>query len=136
MKTNFKDYLEKKHAQTIIDKFALEYKDKKVILYGAELFAGDLFRNYDLSELNIIGVSDRDFERHREGDYYGYKKISPLDLLETEFDLLLITEYDDSESKEYLKKDLFHDKDIKFKIKTLIKLNIIEFIHDTVNGDI
>ena len=136
MKTNFIDYLEKKKAQTLIDKFALDYAGKKIIIYGAGLFAGDLFRHYDLSKLNIIGAADRSFQGHQDGDYYGYKKYSPLDLLETQFDLLLITEYDDTETKEYLKEDLFKGEEIRFKIKSLIKLNLIEYIKDTLNGEI
>jgi len=136
MKTNFIEYLEHKDAQKIIDKYALEYSDKKIILFGAELFAGDLFRHYDLSKLNILGVADRAFEKHPEGDYYGYKKFSPLDLLEIDFDLLLITEYDDVDIKEYLKSELLQGEEVKFKVKTLIKLNIIEYIKGTVNGEI
>ena len=106
MRTNFKEYLEKKKAQTVIDETAEKYKDKKIILYGADLFTGDLFRNYDLSKLNILGVADKTFQDHLDGDYYGYKKFGPYDLLETDFDLLLITAYDDTEIKEYFKKDL------------------------------
>lgn len=136
MKTNFKDYLEKKKAQKLIDKYAELYNEKKIVLYGVDLFTGDLFRNYNLSGLNIIGVSDESFKNHHDGEYYGYKKLSPYDLLETEFDILLITTYDDMEAKDFLKKDLFQGEEIKFKIKTLIKMNLFEYIKALLNGDI
>jgi len=136
MKTNFIDYLEKKKAQQIIDRLALKPHDKKIIIFGAGLFAGDLFRHYDLSKLNIIGACDKSFQENPDGDYYGYKKFSPLDLLEADFDILLITEYDDSEIKKYLKKELFQGENIKFKIRTLVKLSLIEYIKDTINGDL
>lgn len=136
MRTNFKEYLEKKKAQKVIDETAEKYKDKKIVLYGADLFAGDLFRNYDISKLNILGVADKTFQNHCEGDYYGYKKFTPLDLLETDFDLLLITAYDDTDIKEYLKKDLLQGEEIKFKIKTLIKLSLFEYIKELLNGEI
>lgn len=136
MKTNFKEYLEKKNAQKVINKFAEEYENKKIILYGTDLFTGDLFRNYDLAKLNIIGVSDSSFKEDCEGEYYGYKKFSPHDLLENDFDLLLITAYDDLEIKEFLRNDLFQGKDKKFKIKTLIRMNIFEYIKAVVNGDV
>lgn len=136
MKTNFKDYLEKKKAQKNIDKFAKLYDNKKVILYGAGLFAGDLLRNYDLSKLNIIGVCDKKFENSLDGEFYGYSKLSPLDLLETDFDLLLITTYDDSDIKSYLKKDLLDGEEVNFKIKTLIRLSLFEYIKDTIKGEL
>ncbi|MFA7658643.1 MAG: hypothetical protein WCY19_04355 [Candidatus Gastranaerophilaceae bacterium] len=136
MKTNFKDYLEKKQAQKAIDKIAKEYGYKRIILYGADLFAGDLIRNYDLSKLNVIGVADMQFKDNYEGDYYGYKKFSPYDLLETDFDLLLLTVYEDTEVKDFLKKDLFQGEDIKFEQKTLIKLNLFEYIKAVVRGEV
>lgn len=136
MKTNFKEYLKKKKAQNVIDKFATEYENKKIVIYGADLFAGDLFRNYDLSKLNIIGVADKTFQDNTEGNYYDYPKLSPDDLLGTDFDLLLIIAYDDTEIKRFLKKELFQGKSIKFKIKTLINLSLFEYIKSIVNGDL
>jgi len=135
MKTEFKDYLQKKHAQQIIDGIGQKYADKKIILYGAGLFAGELMRNYDFSKLNIIGVADRKFQEHREGDFYGYKKLGPLDLLETEFDLLLISTYDDTDIKDYLKNDLLQGEEINFKIKTLVRMNVLEYVHGMLEGD-
>lgn len=135
-KTNFKDYLQKKKAQQVIAKVAKQYQDKKIVLFGAGLFAGDLIRNYDLSALNIIGVSDRAFEDNCDGEYYDYKKIMPSDLLKTDFDLLLVIFYDDTSVKEYLRKDLIQDKDVKFRVKSLIKLNLFEYIKAIINGDL
>lgn len=136
MKTNFKEYLKKKKAQNAIDKFATAYENKKIVIYGADLFAGDLFRNYDLSKLNIIGVADKTFQDNDEGNYYDYPKLSPDDLLETDFDLLLIVSYDDTEIKKFLKQELFQGEDIRFNIKTLIKLSLFEYIKSIVNGDL
>lgn len=136
MKTNFKEYLHKKQAQKVIDKVAKQYEGKSIILYGAGLFAGDLLRNYDVSKLNIIGVADLRFQNNYEGDYYGYKKFGPADLLETDFDLLLITTYDDKPIKDYLKRDLFQGEDVKFEFKTLIRLNLLEYIKGVFQGDL
>lgn len=136
MKTNFKEYLEKKRAQKVIDKAAEKYEGKKIILYGAGLFAGELLRNYDLSKLNIIGVADIKFQDHYEVDYYNYKKLSPDDLLETEFDLLLITTYDDTYIKNYLLKDLLQGEKFNFKIKTLIRMNLFEYIKSVIKGEV
>lgn len=136
MKTNFKDYLEIKQAQKEIDKIAKQYENKKVVLYGAGLLAGDLIRNYDLSKLNVIGVADIKFKEYAEDKYYEYQKLSPDDLLETDFDLLLITAYDDIKIKNYLKNELFQGEKVNFKIKTLINMNLFEYIKATIKKEI
>jgi len=133
MKTNFKDYLERKKAQKAIDKFAKKYKDKKVVLYGAGYFASDLLRNYDFSKLNIIAVADMKFQDDTEGDFYGYKKIGPYDILETAFDILLITTYDDEPVKDFLNDDLLEGEEKTFQIKTLIKMSLWEYIKQIIN---
>lgn len=128
MKTDFKGYLEKKKAQKLIDKIAKKYADKKIVLYGAGFFASDLLRNYDFSKLNIIAVADMKFQDDLEGDYYGYKKVGPYDLLEMDFDLLLITTYDDEPVKDFLEDDLLEGEDVKFKVKTLVKMSLWDYI--------
>jgi hypothetical protein len=135
MKTNFKEYLEKKKAQKSIDKIAKQYGYKKIILYGAGLFAGELFRNYDFSHLNIVGIADKKFENDL-GDFYGYQKFNPLDLLENDFDLLLITTYDDTSIKNYLKNDLLQGENVKFGIKTLIGMNFFEYVKSLVTKEL
>lgn len=129
MRTNFKAYLEKKKAQKIIDKIAKKYQDKKVVLYGAGFFASDLLRNYDFSKLNVIAVADMKFKNDSKGEFYGYKKVTPEELLEMDFDLLLITTYDDKPVKDYLKNELLQGEDVKFKVLALIKMNLLEYIY-------
>lgn len=136
MKTNFKEYLKNKNTQKRINTLAQEFSAKKIVLFGAGLFAGDLIRNYDLSGLDIVAVADLSFKDDSQGEYYGYKKISPLDLLEMDFDLILITEFDDTEIKKYLKKDLFQGEDRNLKIKTLVNMNVFEYINALVKGDL
>jgi len=132
MRTDFKEYLEKKKAQKAIDKVAKKYKDKKVVLYGAGFFASDLLRNYDLSKLNIIAVADMKFQDDTEGDYYGYKKVGPYDLLEMDFDLLLITTWDDEPVKDFFADDLFEGEEVNFKVQTLIRMNLWDYIKQII----
>lgn len=136
MQTNFKEYLAKKKAQKQIDKIAKQYENKKIILYGAGLFVGDLLRNYDFSKLNIIGVADKKFQDNCEGEFYDYKKFGPYDLLENDFDLLLITTYDDTYIKDYFENDLFQGENISFEIKTLIRMNFFEYLVGIVKGEL
>ena len=132
MRTDFKEYLEKKKAQKAIDKVAKKYKDKKVVLYGAGFFASDLLRNYDLSKLNIIAVADMKFQDDTEGDYYGYKKVGPYDLLEMDFELLLITTWDDEPVKDFFADDLFEGEEVNFKVQTLIRMNLWDYIKQII----
>lgn len=136
MKTNFKEYLEKKKAQKSIDKVASKYKDKKIVLYGAGFFASDLLRNYDFSKLNIVGVADIKFQDNTEGDFYGYPKLGSYDLLETDFDLLLITVYDDEIVRDFIENDLFEGEERKFKVATLIKLSLIDYIKQVFSNEV
>lgn len=136
MKTDFKEYLQKNKAQKAIDKIAKQYKDKKIVLYCAGYFASDLLKNYDLSELNIIGVADIKFQYDTDGDFYGYKKINAYDLLENEFDLLLITAYDDEPVKDFLKEELLEGEKPKFKIKTLIKMSLWHYIVQVIKDEL
>ncbi|HNW26393.1 MAG TPA: hypothetical protein PLG15_07295 [Candidatus Gastranaerophilaceae bacterium] len=134
MRTDFKEYLEKKNAQKAIDKIAKQFKDKKVVLYGAGFMASDLLRNYDFSRLNIIGIADIKFQDDTEGDFYGYPKLGPYDLLETEFDLLLITTYDDEPVRDFFNDDLFEGEEINFKVKTLVKMSLWDYIKQIMNA--
>ncbi len=128
MITDFKEYLIKKDAQKRINDFAKKYDGKNIALYGAGLFCSDLIRNYDLSKLNIVGIADIKFQEDFEGDFYGYKKFTPDDLLEQDIEAVLITVYDDKNIKIELK-ELLDDKDRpKIEIESLIKMNIIDYI--------
>lgn len=133
MKTSFKNYLKKKNAQEVIDKLTGIYKDKKIVLYGVNLFTCDLFKNYDLSKLNIIGISDRVFIDDHDFEYCGYKKIKATELPQVDFDVLLISAYDDTDVKAFLKKDLLKNK--KIKIRTLIRMNFFEYVKGLINGE-
>ena len=52
-----------------------------------------LIENYDLSEFNIIGVSDKKFETIEKDliEYKGLKVIKPKDIKNTDFDTILFS---------------------------------------------
>lgn len=128
MRTHFKRYLEKKKAQKVINKFAKKYADKKIILYGAGVFAEDLLNYYDLSKLNIVGISDAKFKIDKEGEFFNYKKISPDDIVKQDFDLLLTLLYDDEPLMDFFDDRLFKGIDIDFKIEPLIKMSFWDYV--------
>lgn len=49
------------------------FRDKKVYLYGAGIFAEQIINNYDLSSLNILGIIDTD--KTKTNNYLGKYKI-------------------------------------------------------------
>lgn len=62
-----------------LKKLNRKLKNKTVIIYGAGLLFNKIIENYDLSNLNVIGISDRKFAREEEGqEAFGYK-IIPLE---------------------------------------------------------
>ena len=67
-------------------------KSKTVVIYGTGLFFQKIKENYDLSGLNIIGVSDRKYTSEEEGkEAFGYK-IVPLDkIIDYKPDYVLIS---------------------------------------------
>ena len=56
---NILDYLKAVHAQRQINKLARKYKNKKIVIYGAGEYFQILKNNFDLSNLNIVGIADK-----------------------------------------------------------------------------
>ena len=102
-----------------IFKMPKKYANKKILLYGAGIFADMIFQTYDLSELNIIAVADLEYQYKKE--FRGIKVISPEEIKKYNFDTLLIAVSKPSIVKDYLSNILFKDKKIKLKIDSLIK---------------
>ena len=73
------EYLKKVNFEKQIKRLNKKLKNKTVIVYGTGLLFQEIRKQYDLSNLNIIGVSDRKYYMDEEGnEELGYK-IIPLD---------------------------------------------------------
>ena len=76
MSGDLKEYLEHIKFEKYLDKLNKKLKNKTVIIYGSGALFQYIKKNYDLSKLNIIGVSDMKFNSKQEGeDFLGYKII-------------------------------------------------------------
>ncbi len=86
-------YLEKIGEKEFLKKLSKKLKNKKILLYGAGMVLDILIENYDLSEFNIIGVSDKKFETIEKDliEYKGLKVIKPKDIKNTDFDTILFS---------------------------------------------
>ncbi len=73
------EYLKSVNFAKQLKKLNKKLKGKTVVIYGAGILFEKLKNNYDLSGLNIIGISDRKYTEEAEGqEHLGYK-IIPLD---------------------------------------------------------
>lgn len=103
--------------QKRILKMPKKYANKKILLYGAGILADMIFQTYDLSELNILAVADLEYKYKKE--FKGIKVISPEEIKEYDFDVLLIAVYKPPVVIKYLENILFKDEKLKFKIDSL-----------------
>ena len=87
---NYADYYKKIKISNRIKKLAKKYKDKKIVIYGAGQMSRILFENYDLSVLNIKYVCDRSYEGKQGEKLYGYNCISPSELENESYDVILV----------------------------------------------
>ncbi len=111
-------YFKKVNAQKQIDKLAKKYRNKKIVIYGAGEYYQILQNNFDLSKLNIVGISDKKFETSKENNPSIYLALTPEELKEFNFDIILVALYDDVSLCDYLQYQLLintinEDKPVK-----------------------
>lgn len=76
MSEYFKKYLKQINFEKNLNKLNKKLKNKKIIIYGTGLLFQHIQKNFNLSNLNIIGVSDIKFSNEQVGDkYLGYNVI-------------------------------------------------------------
>lgn len=99
---NILDYLKAVHAQRQINKLARKYKNKKIVIYGAGEYFQILKNNFDLSNLNIVGIADKKFETSKDSNPTQYLALAPEELKEFDLDVILVALYDDTSLCDYL----------------------------------
>ena len=80
------------NIQEKIDEFAHKHEGQKIILFGAGDYTRYVFKNYDISKLNIIAISDKRFEQDRQHEFYNLNCITPKALKDAEFDIIAVSE--------------------------------------------
>jgi len=120
---DFKEYLKELNAQKKINHLAKMYKNKKIAIYGAGQYSTTIFENYDTSKLNIVAISDRKFNDISKRDFFGLNCISPSELLQVDFDILLIANLDYYNFSRMLDKEiLYGTKKANVEMRPLIKI--------------
>lgn len=91
------DYLQYWNFEENFEKLCKKVKNKKVLLYGAGSFFETIKLYFDLDKLNIIGISDKRFEKIEgeekeiEEEFYGYKTYSPQEIKALKPDYVLVS---------------------------------------------
>ena len=120
MDIELSQFLENVDFQKQFEKLQKKLKNKKVIIYGCGQLFQFINRNYDLSNLQILGVSDYKFLDTEEGqDFLGYKIIpkSKIPNYKPDYTLIATLNYIDiiknfgynTKLKPLVKKGLFND---------------------------
>lgn len=99
--------------QNKINQISKDYKDKKILVYGAGVHSNILFDNCDFSTLNIKAVSDIKFDGTER--YYGYKTVKFDDINNEDYDLIVFALL----NKKYALEDL-KNKQITLPFESII----------------
>lgn len=111
MSSIYETYLKDNKFDLKLERWAKQYKNKKVILYGCGLLFDKIIELYDIkNKLNIVGVSDVRYEKNQPETYLGFKTIKPSELNNIEYDVLIFTVFDHLTCLNYLNTfDFFHE---------------------------
>lgn len=123
------EFFNEVNAQKQIDRLAKKYKNKRVIIYGAGIYYQTLADNYDLSQLNIVGICDKKFETGKTSNNTPYTPLAPEELNEIDFDVILVAVYRCIAIEEFLKfRLLINGKNHNKKIRPFIKPTLLYFL--------
>ena len=115
MSEDFRTHLEKIKFEKYLNKLNKKLKNKTSIIYGIGSFFKHINENYDLSKLNIVGISDMKFNNDDEGkDFLGYKIIPKNNIKEYKPDYVIVA------ALKYI--PIIEDFEINYFDKTKIKV--------------
>lgn len=123
------NYLYEFNFDKTLPNLVKKLKNKFVVIYGAGVFLELIKKYFNISELNIIGISDRKFEKHVENEeFLGYKVYSPDEIRDLKPDYVLVA------TKNYINiiESLYYEtlKGTKIKIKPLMQKPFITLVKE------
>ncbi len=123
------NYLEKFNFKKHLAKITKKYAGRKILIYGAGACFEVIKKYYDLSNLNIIAISDKKFKNHAYNEIFlGYPVCAPEEIVSRNPDYVLVA------TKMYANiiENLYYGylKDTKIKIKPLIKKDLLTLIKE------
>ena len=128
MSNDMLEYLKKNKFEKRLKDLNKKLKGKKIVVYGAGLLFNAIIDNYDLSNLNIIAISDRKFQENTEEDYAGYKVCAPAEIKDFEPDYVLVAVVRAIDIIEYLRYVML--KNTRIIVIPFVKKGILEIIKE------
>ncbi|MBQ6516359.1 hypothetical protein IJI31_04190 [bacterium] len=127
-------YLHKYNFEKTLPKLVNTLKNKKVVIYGADDFFKLIYKNFDLSKLNIIGVTGENCENHLNNEVFLEYDVYSLDeVKELNPDYIIVAQ------KYYVNtiEDLYnnHFKQSKVKILPIQKKPLLSLIKEAWLGN-
>lgn len=127
--TEFTDYLKKIKFGKHLESLSKKLKNKKVIIYGTGLFFQEINENYNLKKLNVIAVSDKKFQTHKENEcFLGYPVCSPNGIIGKNPDYILVATRYFVDIIDDLEKDFKQNQQIR--IRPLVKKPFMELFKE------
>ena len=119
----FDNLLRENSIQKQIDGLVKKYKNKKVLIYGTGLLSEEIFKNYDLTGLNIVGIVNIKYGSTQSDCFLNKTCIPQSEIKNLDFDVALIANEDYNAYKNQLENFLYRNNLKKsFKIKPLVRL--------------
>ena len=132
-----KEEFNEQNAHKQFEKLKRKYKNKRIVLYGAGIYFEEVRKNFDLSQLNVIAVSDIKYENKQEltfDEELGYNVISPYKIYTLNPDIVLLTVQEDFYIEEYFCTEVFPKTKHKFKYSRFFKLTLEQIIENEFLG--
>ena len=129
MSEDFKTHLENIKFEKNLDKLKKKLKNKTSIIYGTGSFFKYINENYDLSKLNIIGISDMKFNDNDEGkDFLGYKMVPKNKIVSYKPDYVIVATLKYISIVEDFELNILNKT--KIKVLPLAKIPLLQLIKD------
>lgn len=91
MSSDFSKYLEEINFKSQYKKLIKKLKNKRVLIYGTGSFFQYIYNNYDLSAINIVGISDLKYtDKDKDKEFNGLKIIPLSQINPQEIDVILL----------------------------------------------
>ena len=126
---NYLEFYQKINISKKIKQLEKKYKNKRIIIYGAGIMSSILFKNYNLSNLNIVGIADRKFTGRQGETFEGYPAFSPDELTNLDYDVVLVLVKNLVKIAEYIKYELLLDtKNEDAKVDLFINFSLFDYL--------
>lgn len=125
-------YLYRNKFDKTLPKLVKKLKNKKVVFYGAGIFFEVIKKYFDISKLNVLGISDKKYEINKaQEEFLGYKTIAPSDIQSYKPDYVIVATKFYVSIIEELYFDVLYKK--KIKIKPLVKKSFVTLLKEIWN---